>query len=100
MISEEARIMRLQGRVAVITGASRGLGREIARLYARRGARLVLVARGEAALREVAEELSGSTEVVALVGDVGGEAEHISGARLQRFGRVDVPIDNDSEIRT
>jgi len=90
--------MRLQGRVAVITGASRGLGREIGRLYARRGARLVLVARGEAALREVAEELSGPTEVLALAAGVGEEAEHISGAALHRFGRVDVLINNASEI--
>ena len=98
MTPGEGRIMKLQGRVALITGASRGLGREIARLYARRGARLVLVARGEAALREVAEELSGSTEVLALVADVGEEAEHISGAALNRFGRVDVLINNASEI--
>src|SRR3989442_15369098 len=90
--------MRIKGGVAVSTGASRGLGREIARLYARRGARLVRVARGEAALRGVAEELSGPTEVLALVADVGEEAEHISGAALHRFGRVDVLINSASEI--
>ena len=90
--------MTLLARVALITGASRGLGREIARLYARRGARLVLVARGEAALRDVAAELSGTTEVLPLAADVGKEAEHIAGTALQRFGRVDVLINNASEI--
>lgn len=90
--------MTLEGRVALITGGSRGLGREIARLYARRGARLVLVARHEAALRGVTEELSGTTEVLALAADVSEEAEHIARMALDRFGRVDVLINNASEI--
>ncbi len=90
--------MRLQDRVALITGASRGLGREIARLFARRGARLVLVARGEATLREAAEELSRVTEVLALTADVGEEAERIAREALARFGRVDVLLNNASEI--
>lgn len=90
--------MRLHDSVVVITGASRGLGRELARLFARRGARLVLVARGEQALREAAEELSGLTEVLALAADVGEEAERIAQAALDRFGRVDVLINNASEL--
>lgn len=90
--------MKLQGRVALITGASKGLGREIARLYAGKGARLVLVARGEAALREAAKELSATTEVLALAADVGEEAERIAQAALGLFGRVDVLINNASEI--
>src|SRR5438093_7056742 len=91
-------IMTVLGRVDQIAGASREFGREIDGLYARRGARLVLVARGEAALRDVAAELSGTTEVLALAADVGEEAEHIAGTALQRFGRVDVLINNASEI--
>ncbi len=90
--------MQLQDRVAVITGASRGLGREIARLFSRRGARLVLVARGQRALREVADEVDGSTDVLALPADVGEDAEQIARAALNRFGRVDVLINNASEI--
>lgn len=90
--------MQLHGRVALITGASRGLGREIAKLYARAGARLVLVARGEAALREAAEELSGATEVLTVVADVGEEAERIVAAALERFGRVDILVNNASEL--
>ncbi len=90
--------MRLQDRVALITGASRGLGREIARLFARKGARLVLVARGDVALREAAEELSHATEVLALAADVGEEAERIAREALARFGRVDVLLNNASEI--
>jgi len=90
--------MRLWDRVVVITGASRGLGREIARQFSRRGARLVLVARGEAALRDLAEELAGTTEVLAVAADVGEDAEQIAQAALGRFGRVDVLINNASEI--
>lgn len=90
--------MRLHDSVALITGASRGLGLEIARLYAGRGARLVLVARGEDALRRAAVELSRVTEVVALPADVAEDAERIAQAALDRFGRVDVLINNASDI--
>jgi len=90
--------MTLNGRVALITGASRGLGREIARLYARRGARLVLVARGEDALNETAGELSRLTEVLPVAADVSEEAEQIARAALRSFGRVDVLINNASTI--
>lgn len=90
--------MNLHDSVALITGASRGLGLEIARLYAARGARLVLVARGEAALGEAALELSRLTEVAAVAADVAEQAERIAGAALDRFGRVDILINNASEI--
>jgi len=90
--------VQLRDRVALITGASRGLGREIARLYGRRGARLVLVARGEPALRKVAEDLSRMTEVLAVAADVSEDAEGIVAASLERFGRIDVLINNASEL--
>jgi len=90
--------MKLQNRVAVITGASRGLGREIARLFALKGAKLVIVARGETALGEVANELSRTTDVLAVAVDVGEGADQIAKQALDRFGRVDVLINNASEI--
>jgi NAD(P)-dependent dehydrogenase (short-subunit alcohol dehydrogenase family) len=90
--------MKLHDSVALITGASRGLGLEVARLYARGGARLVLVARGEAALREAADELAVTTEVLSIATDVSEEAERIVGAALERFGRVDVLVSNASEL--
>src|SRR5215471_10172883 len=61
--------------VALITGASRGLGRALARTLAARNWSLVLDARGAADLDAVAQELSGWTRVVALAGDV-ADPEH------------------------
>jgi NAD(P)-dependent dehydrogenase (short-subunit alcohol dehydrogenase family) len=90
--------MELEGRVALVTGASKGLGREIARAYAGRGARLVLVARGEEALRAVEAELAATTEVLAVAADVSEEAERIVEGAIRRFGRVDVLVNNASEL--
>src|SRR5574341_1248708 len=90
--------MQLRDRVAIITGASRGLGRAIAREFAGRGARLVLVARGEADLRSAAEDTARATDVLAIAADVSEDAERIAAAALDRFGRVDVLVNNASEI--
>jgi NAD(P)-dependent dehydrogenase (short-subunit alcohol dehydrogenase family) len=86
--------------VALITGASRGLGLEVARAYARRGLRLILTARGAEALEQAADELAGLTEVVALSGDVGNpaDAERLVEAGLHTFGRIDVLVNNASEL--
>ena len=86
--------------VALITGASRGLGREVARLLARQGARLLLTARGDDALQAAADELRAQAEVVALAGDVADPAhvERLVQAGLDRFGRIDVLVNNASTI--
>jgi NAD(P)-dependent dehydrogenase (short-subunit alcohol dehydrogenase family) len=90
--------LKLQDSVAVITGASRGLGLEIARLFARKGAKFVIAARGDRALRGVAAELSRTTDVAAVAVDVSEDAEQIAKVALDRFGRVDILINNASEI--
>lgn len=86
--------------VALITGASRGLGLEIARLFAARGFDLILTARGPEALSDVERELSASTGVLALAGDV-ADSEHtlsLIEQGIARFGRIDVLINNASEL--
>ncbi len=77
-------------RTALITGASQGLGRAVARLLARRGYRLVLNARNPEPLNALAREL----DAVAIAGDVALVAEEIAA----RAGRVDVLINNASEL--
>ncbi len=87
----------LAGRVAVVTGASKGIGRAIARELADAGADLVICARGAAALEAVAEQLRASGRAVeAVSADVStpaGAALVLEHARA-RFGRVDVLVNN------
>ncbi len=90
--------MKLQGRVALVTGASRGLGFEIAKAYASRGASLVVAARAQDELQAAAAELQRRTDVVALALDVSKEAERLVEAHLERFGRIDVLVNNASEL--
>jgi len=87
----------MEKQVIVITGASKGLGLALARLFADEGHALVINARGEE-LRNVERELSKLTEVVAVRGDVSEIAEDIAAAALGRFGRADVLINNASEL--
>ena len=89
--------MDLAGRIALVTGASRGIGRAIALELAEAGADLVINARGSAALDAVAAEIRGRGRAGETVpADVATEA----GARLvveravARFGRVDVLVNN------
>jgi NAD(P)-dependent dehydrogenase (short-subunit alcohol dehydrogenase family) len=82
---------------AIITGASRGLGLALARALAERGWNLVLDARGGDALQQAAEELAGSTEVVAIPGDVAEEAHReqlVEAARA--LGGPDLLVNNAS----
>ncbi len=89
-----------RGHVAIVTGASKGLGLAVARELARAGISLAIDARGEDALAAAERELSAVTEVVALAGDV-ADAAHVHRlveAAESRFGRIDLVVNNASTI--
>jgi 3alpha(or 20beta)-hydroxysteroid dehydrogenase len=91
---------RLDGKVAIVTGAARGIGAAVARRFAREGARVVLGDVLEEAGREVATELAGAAEFVHL--DVTRERhwEDAVKAVLARFGRLDALVNNAGVVRT
>lgn len=85
--------MRLRDKVAVITGGGSGLGQASAVLFAREGARIVVVDRDAAgAQATVAQVEAAGGTAMALVSDVGeeGSADRDAAAALARFGRIDV----------
>ncbi len=90
---------RLQGKAALITGASRGIGFGIAKAFAREGASVFLSARGEDALREAARELEAAGAYVGyLSGDVSNprDAERLVASALERFPNLEILVNNAS----
>lgn len=84
--------MRLAGQVALVSGASRGIGRDIAMRFAREGARVALLARGREELERVAGAIeTGGGSALVVPGDAAeeGTGARAVGAALARFGRLD-----------
>jgi len=91
----------LSDKTVMITGASRGLGRALARAAAREGAALAMCARGGAALEAVAEECRGlGADVLAVTTDVAdaSDIERFAATALERFGGVDILVNNAAEL--
>jgi len=87
----------LKDKVALITGASQGLGRALALAFAREGARVVVNARSEDSVRPVAGEVEDAgAEVLAVAADVskGADLERLVGESVERFGKIDVLVNN------
>ena len=87
----------LGGKVALVAASSRGLGRAVAEEFAREGARVVVCARGDAALHETAAAIRAlGAEVEAIVGDVSNPADvvRIVESATRAFGRIDVLVTN------
>jgi 3-oxoacyl-[acyl-carrier protein] reductase len=90
-----------EGKVALVTGASRGIGRATALLLAEEGADLVLAARGRDALDDVAEAArTHGRRVVAVQADMGSRAdrERLAASALEELGRVDCLVSNATNL--
>jgi 3-oxoacyl-[acyl-carrier protein] reductase len=88
----------LSGKVALVTAASKGLGRAAAESLARDGARVAIVSRNVSELEAAARAIAGasSAEVVPIVGDVtrADDIERMVGETVERFGGLDIVVGN------
>jgi len=94
-----ADLLDLTGQVAIVTGASRGIGRAIAEVFGRAGAKLTLVARTPESLAAVAAGLGqeiGASSVLSIPADVAVESQvnEVVRRTVEAFGRVDILVNN------
>lgn len=93
--------MKLKGKVAVVTGGGRGIGRNIALAYAREGANVVVAARTREEIEATAREIAGmGMKSIAVKTDVTRyeDAERLIARTLERFRRIDVLV-NDAGVQ-
>jgi NAD(P)-dependent dehydrogenase (short-subunit alcohol dehydrogenase family) len=95
---------RLAGRIALVTGASRGIGAAVARRFAREGAKLVLVARTTGGLQELDDDIrkiSGeSATLVPMDLTDYDKIDHMGALLFERFGHLDVLVGNAAMLGT
>ncbi len=88
---------RLKNRIALITGASRGIGRAVALAYAREGAHVIAMARSTGALEELDDEINGLGGAVTLLRlnlTNGDKIDALGPTILKRFGKLDILVGN------
>ncbi|MGH9801648.1 MAG: SDR family NAD(P)-dependent oxidoreductase, partial [Blastocatellia bacterium] len=90
-------IRKLSGTIAVITGATSGIGRETAREFAKTGSKVVVAGRRKERLQELVSEIEAAGgHALAVPTDVADQAqvEKLMAAAVEKFGRVDVLVNN------
>jgi NAD(P)-dependent dehydrogenase (short-subunit alcohol dehydrogenase family) len=90
----------LEGKIAIITGASRGIGAQAARVFVREGATVVLAARSEGGLNRTVDEIqAGGGYALAVPTDVGDptSVERLVNQTLQTYGHLDIAFNNAGE---
>ncbi len=90
-------MLRLEDKVAVVTGASRGIGRAAALALAKEGAHVVITSRTEAELNTLAEEIQAlGRRALVVVGDAsqGDDVDYLREQTLAEFGHVDILVNN------
>ena len=84
----------LAGKVALVTGGSRGIGKAIAKSFAESGAKVMITSRKQDALESAASEMKGDVGVYAAnAGDLDGISACVS-ATMERFGAIDIFVNN------
>jgi len=84
----------LRGKTAIVTGASRGIGKAIAKSFVDAGAQVMLTSRKLDALQAVAKEMDGETEVFAANAGEIDQAQACIDATMKRFGKIDILVNN------
>ena len=88
----------LRGKVALVTGGSKGIGRAVASGLAREGTKVAICARGAELLERAAQEIAQATrgETLPVSADLSkpGEADRVAAAVVRRFGRIDILVNN------
>jgi 3-hydroxybutyrate dehydrogenase len=88
--------MELEGKVAAITGGTRGIGRAIAEAFLREGAKVVINGRSEEKGKRALAEMDGGDDVIFVAGDVKvrEDCERIVDSAVEKFGRIDIMVNN------
>lgn len=91
----------LKGKVAIVTGSGRGIGRAIAELFAANGAAVIITSRTATQLNEVCEAIEAKRgNVIAVVGDVNNEADiaRVIASANDSFGGIDILVNNAATV--
>lgn len=85
---------KLQDKVAIVTGASRGIGKAIAEAFAREGARVVICGRKQEVLDQVAREIGPTVKPIACHVGKPEQIQNLVDSTTREFGRIDVLVNN------
>ena len=89
----------LRGKTAIVTGASRGIGKAIAKSFVDAGAQVMLTSRKLDALQAAAKEMDGETDVFAANAGEIDQAQACVDATMKRFGKIDILVNNAGVTR-
>jgi NAD(P)-dependent dehydrogenase (short-subunit alcohol dehydrogenase family) len=98
-IQREIKFVRLEDRVAVITGGGTGIGREIAQLFASEGATVVIASRKASNLEQVYKEIkSGGGKALAVPADITDDkqVQQLISRTLEEYGKIDILVNNSA----
>lgn len=85
---------KLQDKVAIVTGASRGIGKAIAEAFAREGAKVVICGRKQEVLDQVAREIGPSAKPIACHVGKPEQIQNLVDSTMREFGRIDILVNN------